>query len=74
MALFKSNVDFEPNCDFTDEGVYYCKPVLRDGDKIYTAEVVVMPTEKGDFMIKKMHGSDKVLQHLQKHFEKLKLK
>jgi len=74
VGLFEKP-EFEPNCELNDnDGLYYCDPVLREGDKVYTAHVVVMPTKTGDFVFKKTTGSDKVLVHLQKHFEKFKLK
>jgi len=75
MGLFdkiKEERDFQPNCELMDDGNYHCKPILREGDKVYNAEAVVAPMS-GKFKILKFTGSAKVLPELEKHFRERKL-
>ena len=65
--------DFDPNCELMDDGRYYCKPMLKEGDKVFNAEAIIAPTKTGNFKIVKFKGSARILPHLEKHFQELKL-
>lgn len=71
MGIFKK-VEFEPNCEKLDDGNWYCKPVLKEGDIIKEGKAVIRPTGK-DFELVKYEGPAEILPHLEKHFQERKL-
>lgn len=75
--VFKGEeVDFRPNCVFDEERqLYVCKPILRIGDKVYKTERDVLIKIDGGVrkIIDDGGAHEKILELLDKHFEKFKL-